>query len=200
MLDLLKRLNISEETYQEYCSFARSQFEKSDEEIVEERHQIQFNINKIDGDYKKFLRKNLWKERDKVEEEVYQSEKKWYETILASLKEDLAKNERKDTATVMEFEAFIGFLKNADVYYDKANYVQKRKIASILISNIKISPRWELQIEVKPWLEGLFYPIGDPVRGHFEHWLKAFFEIKDKLKGSFWSLEDGLRELWYKYA
>lgn len=59
MIEFLKCLNISEETYQEYCSFARSQFEKSDEEIVEERHQIQFNINKIDGDYKKFLRKNL---------------------------------------------------------------------------------------------------------------------------------------------
>gem|GEM_PF-4089119 len=46
----------------------------------------------------------------------------------------------QDKATVMEFEAFIGFLKNADIYYAKANYVQKRKIASILISNIKISP------------------------------------------------------------
>lgn len=76
-----------------------------------------------------------------MEEEVYQSERKGFESLLASLKEDLTKNERKDTATVMEFEAFIGFLKNADVYYEKANYVQKRKIASILISNIKISPQ-----------------------------------------------------------
>ena len=27
--------------------------------------------------------------------------------------------------------------------------------------------------------------IGDPIRGNFEHWLKAFFEIKDKIKGGF---------------
>ncbi|MEI7563447.1 MAG: hypothetical protein WCJ39_07580 [bacterium] len=72
---------------------------------------------------------------------MYQSEKKDFEILSASLKDDLAKNERKDKATVMEFEAFVGFLKNADVYYSKANYVQKRKIASILISNIKISPQ-----------------------------------------------------------
>jgi len=61
--------------------------------------------------------------------------------IIARLKDDLTNNERKDKATVMEFEAFVGFLRNADKYYEKANYVQKRKIASILISNIKISPQ-----------------------------------------------------------
>ena len=174
ILDLLKRLNLSQEMYQNYCTFAREQFEKSDDEIVEERHQIQFNLNKIDGDFKKFLKKNLWKDRDKAEEEVYQSEKKDFEILSASLKDDLAKNERKDKATVMEFEAFVGFLKNADVYYSKANYVQKRKIASILISNIKISPQWELQIEIKPWLEGMFDSIGDPTENRTPvYWMKT---------------------------
>ncbi len=107
IIEFLKCMNMDDETHKEYCGFARDQFEKSDDEIVEERRLIQFSINKADGDYKKFLKKNLGKDRDEAEEEVYQSEKKNFETIIASLETDLANNKRKDKATVMEFEAFV---------------------------------------------------------------------------------------------
>jgi len=54
---------------------------------------------------------------------------------------------------------FIDILNNAQSYYKKASYVQKRKIAKLLFLNIQINSKKELQIQVKPEVETLFNPI-----------------------------------------
>lgn len=60
---------------------------------------------------------------------------------------------------LVELEVFIDILNNAKNYYKKASYVQKRKIAKVLFSNIKINTKKELVIQIKPELQTLFNPI-----------------------------------------
>ena len=49
-------------------------------------------------------------------------------------------------------------LNNAKKYYEKATYVQKRKIIKILFLNIKINNKKELTVQIKPKLQTLFNP------------------------------------------
>lgn len=39
--------------------------------------------------------------------------------------------------------------------YDAANYVRKRKITSLVLSNITITPEKLVVFSTKPWLEGM---------------------------------------------
>jgi hypothetical protein len=57
---------------------------------------------------------------------------------------------------IFEFEAFIGLMKDAGKLYANCSYVQKRKIASIVCSNIILTKEKKLNLAVKPLLSNLF--------------------------------------------
>jgi len=60
--------------------------------------------------------------------------------------------ERND---IFELEAFVGLMKNASRLYEKASFVQKRIIASIICLNITVSNKKRLHLAVKPLFKEL---------------------------------------------
>lgn len=53
--------------------------------------------------------------------------------------------------------------------YDNAPYVRKRKITSLLFSNIIITPEKQVIFKAKPTLERVFTTYNGDVRENFEH-------------------------------
>ncbi len=94
--------------------------------------------------------------KDRDEERIYEKKKADFDArvkILKSEIDDLDEGERNE---IVEVEAFINILNNADRYYKKATYVQKRKIVKILFSNTLLDQQKRLHVNIKPGLEELF--------------------------------------------
>ena len=97
-------------------------------------------------------------QRDKEEEEIYQTEKISYDKKIERLRQEIKNLDEWERNQIIELEVFIKVLNNAKEYYKKWDYVQKGKIVSILFSNIKIDHKKRLHIQVKPGIETLFNP------------------------------------------
>lgn len=88
--------------------------------------------------------------KDTEEECIYEAKKTDFETKIRILKGEIDDIDESDRNEVMEVEAFMNIICNADSYYKRASYVQKRKITKILFSNIVLDHRKRLHIAVKP--------------------------------------------------
>jgi len=97
--------------------------------------------------------------KDKEEEKIYEKEKARYDLITNNIKEKIASLEAIERNKLIEFESFIKTLQNAHKYYRNATYVQRRKIAKILILNIVVTARKQVQINFLPIFRPLFHKV-----------------------------------------
>jgi hypothetical protein len=88
--------------------------------------------------------------RDSQEERIYEGKKSEYDNKIRILKAEIDDIDEVDRNETIETEAFMSIPCNADSYYKRATYVQKRKITKILFSNIVLDQRKRLHIAVKP--------------------------------------------------
>ena len=160
LLKVLKKMKLKEEHYEEYVSYMKSGAETKMNEIDEERNMLEARRMTNEGLYNKFVRNNLWKKRDKKEEEIYQKEKRAYEETTKQLDFELKNLATQKRNKILEFEAITTMLKNADEYYESVSYVQKREFAKILGLNIQISPQNKLNIAVPEGINELFFNNG----------------------------------------
>lgn len=101
----------------------------------------------------------MWINKDEDEARIYEETKEDFDRKIKSLRKQVEEMDDTERNEIVELEVFIDILNNAKNYYKKASYVQKRKIAKILFSNIKINTKKELVIQIKPELQTLFNPI-----------------------------------------
>ena len=101
----------------------------------------------------------MWIKKDEDEARIYEETKSDFDRKIKSLRKQVEEMDDTERNEIVELEVFIDILNNAKNYYKKASYVQKRKIAKILFSNIKINTKKELVIQIKPELQTLFNPI-----------------------------------------
>ena len=88
--------------------------------------------------------------KDKQEQARYDKKRKEYREEIKSLRKELNQADDKERNQVLELEMFIDMLNNSQEYYQRANYVQKGKIAKLLFLNIKINSKKKLLIQPKP--------------------------------------------------
>lgn len=97
--------------------------------------------------------------RDEEEKRIYDKEKENFDKQIKFLRKELENLDDIERDWIFELEIFVDMLNNAKKYYEKATYVQKRKIIKILFLNIKINNKKELTVQIKPELQTLFNPV-----------------------------------------
>lgn len=162
ILSELKKMTIKQDAYEQYLTFMKSGAEAKMNEIDEEKNILEARKMTNDRLYNKFVKNNLWKERGKKEEEVYQKEKKNYENIDFQLETDIKNLSNQKRNKILEFEVLVNLLKNAYLHYENTTYVQKREFAKILGLNIKISPQKKLKIDFAEGIRELIFNNGGP--------------------------------------
>lgn len=173
---ILWKIKISDEHYREYVEYAKHRFDKENKINTEERKRLQFELNKMEGKRKEYIRNNMWVKKDKEEEKIYKNEKKRFEDILENIEKQIKDIKVNEWNYIEESEAFINILQNASLYYKKANYVQKRKITNILFSNIIISPN-RVGVDLKSQLEDIFNLNWQPGSGR----VRTYYQLNYKV-------------------
>lgn len=156
LLNLLEKLVITDEAYGQYSNFVHRELEKRRKGNIEEWARIQLQINRIKKQREDYIRDNMSIKKDKEEEQIYEKSKMDYDNQIEFLKTQKDKLDTSERNQITEFEIFIKILQKAPQYFKKANYVQKRKITSLLVSNITVNAEKQVSIKVHPWLEELF--------------------------------------------
>jgi hypothetical protein len=76
--------------------------------------------------------------------------------------------------TMVEIQVFLDVLRKSASIYKKADYVRKRSIIELFVSNISLDKEKRLTLEVKPDLEHLFFSSFGDAPGGFSEELKEF--------------------------
>ena len=110
----------------------------------------QLEINRLKSEKSKYIEKYMGIKKDREEERIYEKKKAEFDAKVKILKNDIDDLDEDERNEILETEAFINILNNADRYYKNASYVQKRKIVKILFSNTVLDHQKRLHINIKP--------------------------------------------------
>lgn len=166
--DLLKGITLSEEAYKSYRNFMWKAIEDRLNEKKAEETKLTRHKNRIKNKRDDFIKKAAFTlNRDEKEEEVYRKERARFDKDIENIDKQIKNLEISERNEVLEFEMLWKIIVNAHKYREKANYVQKRKLAKIFVSNIKITSSNTLDIAITKGLEGLFSLFGGLYKGKF---------------------------------
>lgn len=202
----LKNFRVSDDEFQKYLEYWIWVIRELTESSQEKIWSVNLQINRLKSDRAKYIENNMWVKKDIEEEEIYQRKRSNFDDKIVLLKKEIEEIEKQERNELLEIEAFINVLSNADRYYKKLTNVQKRKIADLLFLNIVVDHQKRLHINVKPWLESLFTLNGAELRERFEHfrmWVKACSTdtarwVISLYISEFWWLKSALEKLSYK--
>ena len=158
----LKDFRVWDKEFSQYLNYSSVQLKEIEVNNQEKIASKNLEINRLKSDKVKYIDKHMGIKKDIEEEYIYEAKKTDFEAKIRILKGEIDDIDESDRNEVMEVEAFMNIICNADSYYKRASYVQKRKITKILFSNIVLDHKKRLHIVVKPWLEQLFPWMVDP--------------------------------------
>ena len=154
---VLKKVKITDETYNEYVEYARIKINERLEKESEERRKLQVWANNINAQRTKLIDSSLdQKDRDIEQKKRYKEKLAEYDRQIDYIDEELQFIKQDRRNKLKEFESILNFFANADDYYQRATYVQKKKISSILFLNATVIKKNKVRITVNPWMESLF--------------------------------------------
>ena len=152
----LQTMKVSEKEYNEYIEFAKTQADSINKIKRTEANKLQVKINSLTRTRKDYIKKYMWKNLNKEEQEIYKNELDKYENEIDYLEKQKSEINISERNEILELTVFLDMLRKADEYFKKASYVQKRKICKILFSNIIFYNKKRLTIKVNPAFESLF--------------------------------------------
>lgn len=120
-----------------------------------ERRWLELDRNRFEAKLNQYITKYMWVKLNEKEQAIYEKEVNKYTSLINNIQADidvLKNNERND---ILEYQALFGVIQNASKEFVWLNYVQKRKIVSLLLLNITINDDSSVDIYYKPWLEEL---------------------------------------------
>jgi len=156
IIKALSYLKVSEEDFNNYLEFAKTRLRNIELDTKDKVGSINLQIWRKKGEKRQYIEKYMWTAKDKEELEIYENKKKEYDEEISFLRTQLEKEDEDERNEILELELFIDILNNAEVYYKRANFVQRGKIAKILFLNIKIDHQKRLLIQPQANLETLF--------------------------------------------
>jgi len=155
----LDSIKISDKMYDLYLKQIRKRINEEAEKTTKELKRLGLALNRVRTEKKDYMSRNLLSgiKLDKEENEVYQREKELFQEQINTIQRNI--KELTDSERDMEFEMeyTLRLLRDAWKLFKKANYVQKRLITKLLVSNIVVSPKKQLTINYKPWLARFFW-------------------------------------------
>ena len=152
----LDSIQIDQDSYQEYVSHINEKIDDINLKNREKRSSINLQLNRVMGEKKEYMKKNMVVEKGTEERKIYEEEKGRFDTKIELLQRELDSTVVSERDKLLEFEIFIDILQKSSSYYKKAKYVQKAKIFEVLFLNIIVDKQKRLHLTVKPWLESLF--------------------------------------------
>lgn len=150
VLHLLKNTTISDEGYKMCVERMQERAESEETKAKAEIKKVRFDLNKTEWLKAEYIRKHMGMKKDEMEEKIYEAEKKRYDNIVFNMKQKIDSLESIWRNKLLEFESTLKIVQNSHKYYKNGNYVQRRKIAKILISNIHINAKKQIHINVSP--------------------------------------------------
>lgn len=157
--EVLWGFKVSKEQFEEYVTFTNTKLEKITLTTKEKVEKKNLEIGRLKANKEKYIKTNMSKVTDDEERKIYEATKEDFDNKIKFLRKEVEALDEWERNEIVELEIFIDILNNAQNYYKRASYVQKRKIARLLFLNIQINSKKELQIQVKPELKTLFNPI-----------------------------------------
>lgn len=145
ILKVLKDFKVSEKDFKKYVDYTNKNLENIINTTKEKQTSLNLQIWRLKSKKEAYIKNNMSIAKDEEEKRIYENEKENFDKQIKFLRKEL--------------EIFIDVLNNAKNYYEKANYVQKGKIAKILFLNITVKSKKELVVHIKPELQTLFNPI-----------------------------------------
>ncbi len=159
ILKKLETFKVTEEFFENYKKFVNTKLDLILQETKEKIHSKTLEIWRLKSRKNKYMKDNMSVKKDEDESKLYEEEKLNYDKKINNLTKEIEQLNESERNEIVELEVFMDLLNNAKKYYQKANYVQKGKIAKLLFLNIKIDIKKRHQIQVKPELETLFSPV-----------------------------------------
>lgn len=159
ILKILWDFKVSDDYYKKYLDFTNKNLENIIKLTKERQTSINLQIWRLQAKKEKYIKNNMHFKKDDEEKEIYEKEKENFDNQIKFLRKELENLDDIERDWIFELEMFIDMLNNAKKYYEKANYVQKKKIIKILFLNIKINSKKELIVQIKPELQTLFNPV-----------------------------------------
>jgi DNA invertase Pin-like site-specific DNA recombinase len=159
ILKVLNDFKVEEKDFKQYIEFTNTRLDDIIKTTKERQASVNLEIWRLKSKKDEYMKKNMWIKKDEDETRIYEETKLDYDKKIKSLRKQVEEMDDSERNEIIELEVFIDVLNNAKNYYEKASYVQKRKIAKILFSNIKIDTKKRLTVQIKPELQTLFNPI-----------------------------------------
>ncbi len=156
ILEKLSHISLNREQYNKFVYGIANQLDDLNAKRTEERTKNTFQINRITSDKTKFIVKNMWYKKNEEEQRIYDQEIKKYDEQIDYLQKEWNQLTLSERNTVYEFQALMETIQSASKRYKKFDFVQKRRLAEILFSNIVVDTKKRLTFEVNPILEWLF--------------------------------------------
>ena len=156
---LKQNFHIDEEKYTQYRDYQLTQYDRIVKQSKEKIRTLQTQLNNLSSLRDTFIRDcmaNSSLTKDEHQERIYQQEIKRYDEKIEYLELEIKKLWINQRNTILELDWFLQCLWKLAKVYDKASYVRKRKITSLLFSNIIITHKKQVVFTPKPSLEGLF--------------------------------------------
>ncbi len=157
IIKYLRKIKIDEKWFEMYIDHAKTKIDTINEENTKKYNTVNVRINSFRREKKELIKKMLGRTMNEQEKEVYNEQIKNWDKKIEILEKELKEINISERNNILELQSFIDFIQKADRYYEKANYVQKRKISEILFLNIVFINKKRLTFEVKPELKFLFF-------------------------------------------
>ena len=136
------------ENFDEYREFQLNQYDNTMKKNNERRRKLQLQINHTSSIMENYARNfNKQNSPDELQKKVYHTDIQKYQDQIDYLQQELGKLVTDHRNAILELDAFIFGINEMYKNYDSAPYVRKRKITSMLFSNIIITP--EKQVIIK---------------------------------------------------
>lgn len=136
------------ENFDEYREFQLNQYDNTMKKNNERRRKLQLQINHTSSIMENYARNfNKQNSPDELQKKVYHTDIQKYQDQIDYLQQELGKLVTDHRNAILELDAFIFGINEMYKNYDSASYVRKRKITSMLFSNIIITP--EKQVLLK---------------------------------------------------
>lgn len=159
---LKRQFKPTKQNYERYASTMRSAIEGD----FADTRKLKTALTKKKGEAERKLEQLVLdafgKTLDKTEDAVYNRRKFALETEIKQSKKDIEELDQNALLQSFNYEEFSNFLRNADLYWKKADADQKHALARFLFSNIKVGAGKVLTLEYKPLIKDLFVSNGGP--------------------------------------
>ena len=153
----LQSIKVDKNTYETYVKYVTEDHKIRNNEIAVKRKTFTDQQERVENEKRKYRANAIWFGiMNDDERKTYDERIRDFENQIKKIHQYLDELYFEENTEYIEYESFIQIVSNAAKYYELWDTVRRRKIISILSSNLIINDDKSVTIRVKPSLEWLF--------------------------------------------